>query len=130
MFSKSQNREMIILSQIYLSHHVLPVKPSGLYSANPPKHPITSPCLGVTPVPIALDSLRNHPPVIQKLNFQPKLGLRATRVHVCQRSSHGHVTISQIDHIDFPETAPGQTHYWKAKDKPHGDSAKRQEVWG
>ena len=34
------------------------------------------------------------------------------------------------DHIDFPEMAPGQTHCWKASDKPHGDSAKRQEVWG
>lgn len=42
-----------------------------------------------------LSIVRNHPPVTQKLNFQPKLGLRATHIHVCRRSSNGLVTASQ-----------------------------------
>lgn len=38
---------------------------------------------------ITLRVMRNHPPVTQKPNFQPTLGLRTTHIRVRQRSSDG-----------------------------------------
>lgn len=43
-------------------------------------------------------ALSNHPHVIQKLIFQPRLRLRARHAHVCQKSGNGLVTVSQMEH--------------------------------
>ena len=91
-----------IFPQIYLSHRVLTVKSSVLYSAKPPSSG-AFPMPGHNSHPVTSDFVRNPSLMIQKLNFQPKSGLWATHICVCLRPSRGHITTSQIAHKEGTE---------------------------